>query len=116
MTITLDLAIDEDAPARFQAVAAPDENFDAFLADTAKNAVRDALMRRERQAAGRAEMQAMLDGPRHTAAEVKERMRLKYGYEDLSHLTRDELMEQAEAALAALPPEKIAEAERLGLI
>ncbi len=116
MTVTLDLAIDEDAPARFQAIAAPDENFDTFVADTAKNAIRDALMRRERQAAGRAEMQAMLDGPRRPHADSMAEMRRKYALPAPSHLTHDELVEQAEAALAAMPPEKIAEAERLGLI
>ena len=112
MTVTLDLTIDEEVRTRFQAVAAPDEDFNVFLADAAK----DALARRERQAAGRAEMQAMLDGPRHTAAEVKERMRLKYGYSDFSHLSHEELEDMGDAILDALPPEKIAEAKRLGLI
>jgi len=98
--------------ARFQAVAAPDEDFNAFL----DAAARDALARRERQAAGRAEMRAMLDGPRRLHADSMAEMRRKYDLPAPSHLTHDELVEQAEAALAALPPEKIAEAERLGLI
>ena len=42
----------------------------------------------EREAQGRAEMQAMLEGPRHTLAEVDARIRQKYGYPDLSHLTK----------------------------
>ena len=98
--------------ARFQAIAAPDEDFTAFLDAAAK----DAIARRERQAVGHAEMQAMLDGPRHTAAEVKERMRLKYGYSDFSHLSHEELEDMGDAILDALPPEKIAEAKRLGLM
>lgn len=61
-------------------------------------------------------MQAMLDGPRHPHGASMAEMRRKYNLPDLSHLTHDELVEQAEAALAALPPEKITEAERLGLI
>lgn len=106
------LMVDDEIVSRLEAVAAPDEDVTAL----AEAAVMQFIAHRERQAVGRAEMQAMLDGPKHTAAEVKERTRLKYGYADLSHLTHDEIVEQAEAALAALPPEKFAEAERLGLI
>ena len=108
----LTITIDEKVQARFQAVAAPEEDFAGFLAAAAQ----DALARREWQAKGRAEMQAMLDGPKYTQAESRERMRQKYGYSGLTHLTHEELEEQGDAILATLPPEKIAEAERLGLI
>ncbi len=115
MTVTLNLAIDEDAPARFQAVAAPDENFEAFIADVAKSAVRDALMRLERQAAGRAEMQAMLDGPRRRfdSEATYQAYREKYGWDDVSHLSREEVEERWDALLDASPPEKGVEAGRL---
>lgn len=106
MTVT----IDEEMQARFQAVAAPDEDFAAFLAAAAK----DAIARRERQAAGRAEMQAMIDGPWHTMAEVQERARLKYGYSDLSHMTREELADDAERIIAAMDPKVREEMEREG--
>ena len=70
----------------------------------------------QQQAAGLAEGQALLTGPAHTLDEADERLRRKYNLPDLSRLSREELAEEAEAALAALPPEKIAEAKRLGLI
>ena len=108
----LTITIDEEIETRFQAVAAPEEDFADFLAAAAQ----DALARREWQAKGRAEMQAMLDGPKYTQAESRERMRQKYGYSGLTHLTHEELEEQGDAILATLPPEKIAEAERLDLI
>ena len=106
------IALDDALETEIRAVAAPDEDLNAFIAAAAK----DAIARRKRQAAGRAEMQAMIDGPWHTLEESNERMRRKYNIPDPSHLTREELAEQAEAYLATLPPEKIAEAERLGLI
>ena len=110
MTVT----IDEEVRARFQAVAAPDEDFAVFLSAAAQ----DAIARRERQAAGAAEMQAMLEGPnRPFDAEATYRQyREKYGWPDLSHLSGDELEDHGDMLLAALPPEKQAEAERLGLI
>ena len=106
--------IDDEVQARFQAVAAPDEDFSAFLAAAAK----DAIARRKWEADGRAEMQAMLDGPRHrfdpdaTYRKYKE----KFGWDDLPPMTTEELEAQGDAILASLPPEKIAEMERLGLI
>ncbi len=108
MTVT----INEDVQTRFQAVAAPEEDFSAFLAAAAE----DAIQRRERQAAGRAEMQAMLDRPRYRHDDSMAEMRRKYNLPNISHLSHDELVEQTKAALAKLPPEKIAEAEHLGLI
>jgi hypothetical protein len=43
-------------------------------------------------------------------------LREMHGWPDLSHRTREQLAAEAEAILTALPPEKVAEAERLGLI
>lgn len=108
----LTVTIDEEVQTRFQAVAAPDKDFSAFLAAAAK----DAIARRERQAAGRAEMQAMLDGPHRPHTESMAEMRRKYDLPERTHLTHEELEEQGDAILASLPPERIVEAERLGLI
>ena len=58
-------------------------------------------------------MQVMLDGPRHTKAEVNARLQRKYGYPDLSHLTRDQL-EETERTIAAMDPQVRAEMEREG--
>ncbi len=58
----------------------------------------------------------MLDGPRHTPAEAEERARRKHGYPDFTPLTAAELADQAEATLAALPAEKVAEARRLAVV
>ena len=114
MTVTIDVPIDKEVQARFQAVAAPDEDFVAFLDAVAK----DAIARRERQAAGRAEMQAMLDGPRRPfdAEAIYQKYREKYGWPDLSHLSHEELEEQGDALLDAMTPEKLAEAKRLGWV
>ena len=68
----------------------------------------------EREAQGRADMQAMLDGSWHPFEEAHERMRQKFGFPDLSHLTHEELADQAEAAIAAMDPEVRAELEREG--
>ena len=110
MTVT----ISDEVLARFQAVAAPDEDFIAFLEATAK----DALDRRERQTAGRAEMKAMLDGPRHRfdPEASYQAYREKYGWADVSHLSREELEDQGDALLDAMTPEKLAEAKRLGWV
>jgi hypothetical protein len=106
------LLVNDEVVSRLVGVAAPEENITALV----EAAMLEFAAHRERQAAGRAEMQAMLEGPQYTAAESKERMRLKYGYSDLSYLTHEELEAQGDAILDALPPEKIAEARRLGLI
>ena len=108
----LTITIDEKVQARFQAVAAPEEDFAAFLAAAAQ----DALARREWQAKGRAEMQAMLDGPHRSHAESMAAMRRKYNLPDFSPLSHEERQTKGDAILDALPLEKIAEAERQGLI
>ena len=104
----LTITIDEKVQARFQAVAAPEEDFAAFVA----SATQEIITRREQQAKGRAEMQAMLDGPKRPfdADATYQRYREMYGWNDLSSLSRAELQEQGEALSAALPPEKTVEA------
>lgn len=108
----LTITIDEEVQARFKALAAPEADFTAFLAAAAQ----DALDRMERQAKGRTEMQAMLDGPKYTQAESMARMRRKYNLPDFSPLSHEQREAEGDAILAALPQEKIAEAERQGLI
>ena len=56
----------------------------------------------------------MLDGPRHTLAEVEAKSRRKHSYPNLSNLTRDQITEQAEQAIAAMDPQVRAELEREG--
>ena len=61
----------------------------------------------------------MLDGPRQPSdpQAAYQKSRAQYGWtEDLSLLTADELADRAEAGLAALPPEKLDEARRLGWV
>jgi hypothetical protein len=106
------ITIDDTLEAQFRAVAAPDEDFAAFLAAAAK----DAIARRARQAAGRAEMEAMLNGPWHTMAESSERLRVKYGLADLSHMTQEELADDAERVITAMDPKVREELEREGLL
>ncbi len=74
----LTISIDEKVQARFQAVAAPEEDFAAFLAAAAQ----EALARREWQAKGRSEMQAMLDNPQRTfnARALYQCYQEKYGW------------------------------------
>lgn len=103
------ITIDDTLATRLRTLRGEDD-LNAVAAEAIAKTVRDW----EREAQGRAEIQAMLDGPRHTLAEVEARIRRKYGYPDLSHLTPDELAEQAEQALAAMNPHTRAELEREG--
>lgn len=104
--------IDDEVQAKFQAVAAPDEDFSAFLVAAAK----DAISRRKREAEARAEAQAILNGPRRPHKEVMAEMRRKYNIPDLSHLSGEELIEDTERLIAAMSPEKRAAMEREGLL
>lgn len=104
------VTIDDQLQTEFQEISAPDEDFSAFLAASAK----DAIARRKRQAAGRAEMQAMIDGPWHTLEESNERMRRKYNLPDLPRLNRDERADEAEHIIAAMDPKVREELEREG--
>lgn len=105
------VTIDDELATRLRALRDGSDDFNRVVAEALAETVR----RWEWEAAGRAEMRAMLDGPHHTSAEADERLRRKYGCPDLSHLTADELADRAEATLAELPSEKVAEARRLGL-
>ena len=104
------VTIDDALATRLLTVRGTDSDLNALAAEAIAKTVRDW----EREAQGRAEMQAMLDGPRHTLAEVEARMRQKHGFPDLSHLTGDELADQAEQAIAAMDPLVRAEMEREG--
>ncbi len=82
-------------------------------------ALAETVRRWEWEAVGRAEMQAMLDGPRRPfdPQASTQNAREKYGWtEDLSPLSNEELRDRYEAGLDALAPEKLAEAKHLGLL
>ena len=68
------------------------------------------------RARARAEAQAILNGPFHTLDEADRRFREKYGMPHLSHLSDEELARSLEDGLAQIDPEKLAEAERQGLL
>ncbi len=104
--------IDDALASRLRALREKNGDFNALVADALDQTAR----RWEREAAGRAEMQAMLDGPRHTLAESNERMRLKYGIPDLSHLTREQREAEAERIIAAIPPSVREKMEHEGLL
>ena len=106
------VSVDDALASRLRELQEAEGDLEALVAEALAEKVR----RLEREAQGRAEMQAMLEGPWHPFEEAHERMRQKFGFPDLSHLTDEELAERAEATLAELPTEKIAEAQRLGLI
>lgn len=66
-----------------------EDDLNAVTAEAIMRTVRDG----EREVQGRAEMQAVLDGPRHTLAESTARLQQKHDCPDLSHLTDDALAE-----------------------
>ena len=109
------VTIDEELQTRVQAVA-PDEDLNGLV----RAALQDYVERRERlatkQAAARAEIEAALNGPRRTLAESHAEFRRKHNTPDLSHLTRDELAEDAERIIAAMDPQARAQMEREGLL
>ena len=106
-TVTLDDALQ----ARIRAVAAPEEDFQTFIAAAAQ----EMIARRERRAA---QAQAILNGPRHAfdPEATYRKYREEYGLPDLSRLTGDALIEDTERLIAAMPPEKRAAMEREGLL
>lgn len=107
------VTIDDDLAVRLRALRDGDNDFNRLVTEALAETVR----RWEWEAAGRAEMRATLDGPRHPSdpQAAYQRSRAQYGWtEDLSLLTADELADRAEAGLAALSPEKLDEARRLG--
>ncbi len=106
------ITIDDALATRLRDLRGGADDFDRVVTEALAEIVR----RWEWEAAGRAELRAMLDGPRHTPAEAEERTRRKYGYPDFTLLTAEELADQAEATLNTLPADKVAEARRLGLV
>lgn len=105
------IIIDDALATRLRDLRGGENDFNRVVAEALAETVR----RWEWEAAGRAELRAMLDGPRHTPAEAEERTRRKHGYPDFTPLTPEELADQAEATLAALPAKNVVEARRLGL-
>ena len=67
-------------------------------------------------AQARAEARAILNGPFHTLAEADERFLTKYNLPDLSHLSREQLADRLTDGLAKVDADKLAEAERQGLL
>ena len=111
----LTVTIDEEVQARFQAVAAPEEDFAAFLAAAAQEMPSPAANSRPKAAPkcrpclmARAKMLLMQNRWPKCAVSITCR---------ISHLflTRS-VKQKCDAILDALPPEKIAEAERQGVI
>lgn len=109
------ITIDDELATRLRALRGEGNDLNAVVADVLAETAR----RWEWEASGRAEMKKMLDGPRRPfdPQATYQRYREQYGWtEDLSHLSNEELEAQGDAFLDALPPEKLAEARRLGLI
>ena len=111
MTFTIDL--EPETLDRLRAVAAArGEDPNRYAAA----AIAEKVDREADRAQGLREGRELLSGPARPLAESFAALREKHGLPDLSHLSREQLAEEAEAILASLPPEKVAEAERLGLI
>jgi len=106
------VTIDDALATRLRLLGDKNDDINALVADM----LAESLRLREQRAAGRAEMQAMLDGPRHTLAESDARMRLKYDIPSLSHLTRDEREAETERIIAAMAPSVREKMEREGLL
>lgn len=113
-TVTLDDALQ----ARIRAVAAPEEDLQTFIAAAAQEMIARRERRAEALAAAQAEAQAILNGPSKPfdAEATYRRYKEKYGWPDLPDVSPDQMEAEAEAILAALPPEKLAEAVRQGLL
>lgn len=111
MTFTIDL--EPETLERLRAVAAArGEDPNRYAAA----AVMEKMDREAERAKGLREGQELLTGPARPLAESFAALREKHGLPDLFHRTREQLAEEAEAIIATLPPEKVTEAERLGLI
>ena len=78
----------------------------------------DDALQAQAWAAARAEAQAILNGPTRPfdPEATYRRYQEKYGLPDLSHLAGEELIEDTEHLIAAMPPEKRAAMEREGLL
>jgi predicted Ser/Thr protein kinase len=116
MTITLDLSPEQEEKLRTLATARGQDPNRYAAAALVAQLDRDA----QQWERARAEAQAILNGPFHLFDPAADRRRIKEKYgielEDLSHLSREELADRADASLAVLPPEVIAEAKREGLL
>lgn len=109
------LTIDDDLEARLRAVAVArgEEPNQYALAALARVVDRDAA-----EEAARAEARAILNGPFHPfdPDAIYQKYANKYGLPDLSHLSDEELAEQAEEIIARMDPSVRAEMERQGLL
>lgn len=106
------VTIDDALATRLRALGDKNDDINALVADMLAESIR----RREQRAAGRAEMQVMLDGPRHALADSDARMRLKYDIPSLAHLTREEREAEAERIIAAMAPSVREKMKREGLL
>ena len=109
------ITIDDKLALRLRALREGNEDFNQVVADALAETVR----RWEWEAAGRAEMKKILEGPRFPAdpEAAYQRSREKHGWdENLAALTDEELADRYDAGLAALSPDKAAEAQRMGLL
>ncbi len=104
------VTINDELAARLRALRDKGEDFSQVI----ETALTETARRWEREAAARAEASAILNGPRHSWADAA--FRRKHSIPDGLHLSIEELEREGDAILASLPPEKIAEAERLGLL
>lgn len=105
MSITIELSAEVEALLRAEAVQ---EN------RPVEDVAADQLAARYERA--RADALAVLKAPRQTVSESFAAMREKYAIPNLLHLSAKEIEEQAQAALANVSADRIAEAERQGLL
>ena len=109
------LTIDDDLAARLRAVAAArGEDLNQY----AVAALAQAVERDAAEEAARAEARAILNGPFHPfdPDAIYQKYAKQYGLPDLSHLSDEELAEQAEEIIARMDPSVRAEMERQGLL
>jgi hypothetical protein len=110
------VTIDDGLMEYFRAVVGPEEDVNAFTSEALRALLAQRARDSARWQAARTEAQAILSGPRHTLEEVNARVREKYNFPDLSHMTREELADDAERIIAAMDPDVRAAMEREGLL
>lgn len=81
------ITIDDALATRLRDLRGGKDNFNRVVTEALAETVR----RWEWEAAGRAELRAMLDGPHHTPAEAEERTRRKHSDPDFTLLAAEEL-------------------------
>jgi hypothetical protein len=109
------ITIDDKLALRLRALREENDDFNQIVAD----ALAETAHRWEWEAAGRAEMKKILEGPRLPAdpEAAYQKSREKHGWaEDLSALTDEELADRYDAGLASLSPDTATEAHRMGLL